>query len=109
MRMRDQSAQVIEFPKQPAVAPPVGDATLSVLVDAIAEKVAAKVRVMLADRESRVQPVLLTVADAAVYIGRTEVAVQHLVFEKQIPVVRHGRRVHLDRRDLDRWIEAHKL
>jgi excisionase family DNA binding protein len=44
---------------------------------------------------------LLNVKDAAVYLGRSEQAVQHLIFEKALPVVRIGRRVHLDRRE---WV-----
>ena len=55
-----------------------------------------------------VQPVLLTVKEAAVYLGRSEQAIQHLVFERELPVVRVGRRVHLHKRDLDAWIEANK-
>src|SRR6516225_5661384 len=45
---------------------------------------------------------------AAIYLGRSEQSVQHLIFQKELPVVRLGRRVHLDRRDLDRWIEKNK-
>jgi excisionase family DNA binding protein len=48
---------------------------------------------------------LLNVKQAAVYLGRTEQSVQHLIFQRDIPVVRMGRRVHLHRRDLDAWIE----
>jgi excisionase family DNA binding protein len=55
-----------------------------------------------------VQPVLLDVKQAAVYLGRSEQSVQHLIFEKDLPVVRKGRRVHLHRSDLDIWIEKNK-
>lgn len=55
-----------------------------------------------------IQPALLTVKEAAVYLGRSEQAIQHLIFEKLLPVVRVGRRVHLDRRDLDAFIEKNK-
>jgi len=55
-----------------------------------------------------VQPALFSVKEAAVYLGRSEQGIQHLIFEKQLPVVRFGRRVHLDRRDLDAFIEANK-
>jgi excisionase family DNA binding protein len=54
-------------------------------------------------------PRLLTVKDAAQYIGRSEQAVQHLIHRRELVVVRKGRRVHLDRADLDRWIEANKM
>jgi len=88
------------------------DTTLQKLVDAIAGEVAARVKteisVHLRHAINSVQPVLLNVKEAAVYIGRSEQAVQHLIFQKDLPVVRMGRRVHLDRRDLDTWIEKNK-
>ena len=48
---------------------------------------------------------LLTVKDAAAYLGRTVPALERLIFRKEIPVVRVGRRVRLDVKELDRWIE----
>jgi len=88
------------------------DTTLYALVSAIAEEVAVKVKSEIASHVQhlavRVQPTLLNVKEAAVYLGRSEQSVQHLIFEKELPVVRVGRRVHLDRRDLDAWIEKNK-
>jgi excisionase family DNA binding protein len=88
------------------------DSSFNVLVAAIAEQVAAKLRSALADDSghttSRIQPVLLNVKEAAIYLGRSEQSVQHLIFQRDLPVVRVGRRVHLDRRDLDAWIEKNK-
>jgi excisionase family DNA binding protein len=88
------------------------DTTLYALVSAIAEEVAAKVKSEIAAHVQhlavRVQPALLNVKEAAIYLGRSEQSVQHLIFEKELPVVRVGRRVHLDRRDLDTWIEKNK-
>jgi len=81
-------------------------------LDGIAKAIADEVAVLLREsmaRENSVEPVLLTVKQAAVYLGRSEQAVQHLIFQKDLPVVRVGRRVHLDRRDLDAWIEKHKF
>jgi excisionase family DNA binding protein len=52
---------------------------------------------------------LLTVKEAAAYIGRSEQAIQHLIHKRELIVVRTGRRVHIDRGDLDRWIEANKI
>ena len=85
-------------------------ATLEVLVSAIAAEVVAKVKDALSAHLGKpsVQPVLLNVKEAGIYIGRSEQAVQHLVFRRELPVVRLGRRVHLDRRDLDTWIEKNK-
>jgi excisionase family DNA binding protein len=51
---------------------------------------------------------LLTIDQAAVYIGRTKEAVQYLVAAGKLPVVRSDRRVFLDLHDLERWIEDHK-
>jgi excisionase family DNA binding protein len=53
-------------------------------------------------------PRLLSIAQAAIYLGRTEKAVRHLIARAELPVVRHGRRVHLDRAEIDRWIERLK-
>ena len=79
------------------------------LAKAIAEEVAGLIRSDIARMsEPSVQPALLTVKQAAVYLGRSEQSIQHLIFEKELPVVRVGRRVHLDRRDLDAWIEKNK-
>ena len=55
-----------------------------------------------------IQPALFSVKEAAVYLGRSEQSVQHLIFERELPVVRVGRRVHLHKRDLDAWIEKNK-
>ena len=76
------------------------------LLDALAERVATKI----AERQesSPVHPRLLTVEQAAVYLGRTKEAVQHLIASSKIPTVRSDRRVFLDVRDLDAWIEENK-
>jgi hypothetical protein len=52
---------------------------LDSLVQAIAEKVMARIRTELsgAGHSPRVQPALFNVKDAAVYLGRSEQAVQH--------------------------------
>jgi excisionase family DNA binding protein len=41
-------------------------------------------------------------------LGRSEQSVQHLIFNRDLPVVRVGRRVHLHRSDLDAFIEENK-
>jgi excisionase family DNA binding protein len=82
---------------------------LNVLVRAMASEIASMLKGEMARLTApSVQPALLTVKQAAVYLGRSEQAVQHLIFQKDLPVVRIGRRVHLDRRDLDTWIEKNK-
>lgn len=82
---------------------------MAVLVKAVAGEVAHLLRSELSRLNvPEVQPVLLNVKQAAVYLGRTEQSVQHLIFQKDLPVVRIGRRVHLHRKDLDSWIEKNK-
>jgi excisionase family DNA binding protein len=88
-------------------APPKLD--LEWLLDALAERVAGKVRAEFArDAGPAVQPRLLTVEQAAVYLGRTKEAVQHLATDGKIPTVRSDRRIFIDVGDLDRWIEENK-
>ena len=74
------------------------DASIKKLAQEIAKQLSAPT----------VQPVLLTVAEAATYTGRTEYSIRHLIAEGSIPVVREGRRVHLHRKDVDAWIEKNK-
>ncbi len=52
---------------------------------------------------------LLNVREAAKYIGRTESAVRELVWNEKLPHIRCDRRVMLDIRDLDRWIDTNRV
>ena len=81
------------------------------LLDSLAEKVVGRLRAELDRTETTatVRPRLLTVYQAATYLGRTKTSIQHLISERAIPVVRHDRRVFLDVRDLDNWIESAKV
>ncbi len=81
------------------------------LLDTLAEKVAGRLRALMERTETtaRVRPRLLTVHQAATYLGRSKASVQHLISDQAIPVVRHDRRVFLDVRDLDGWIDAAKV
>jgi excisionase family DNA binding protein len=82
---------------------------LSGLAKVLAGEVASFLKLELARMSlTEVRPVLLDVKQAAIYLGRSEQSVQHLIFEKDLPVVRKGRRVHLHRSDLDAWIEKNK-
>jgi len=83
---------------------------LETLLDALAERVAAKLRAELAGNGSTgtVKTRLLSVEQAAVYLGRTKEAVQHMIAAGKIPAVRSDRRVFLDSEDLDRWIQNNK-
>jgi hypothetical protein len=79
------------------------------LLDALAKRVAAHVRAELAQEGAgSVKPRLLTVEQAATYLGRTEEAMQHMIAGGKLQTVRIDRRVFLDIRDLDRLIEDNK-
>jgi excisionase family DNA binding protein len=77
-------------------------------VTALATEIAARINPQIQRRNGASVNRLLTVKEAAAYIGRTEQALQHIIHKREIVVVRKGRRVHLDRADLDRWIESNK-
>jgi excisionase family DNA binding protein len=83
-------------------------ASLELLIDAVAAKAAEKVATDLANERAPVKPRLLTVEQAATYLGRTKDAINHLVGARKLPIVRSDRRVFLDIHDLDHWIEEHK-
>lgn len=84
--------------------------TLDSIIDMLAAAIAAKLRADLrgASGVASVTPRLLTVDQAATYLGRSKEAVQHLVASGRIPIVRSDRRVFLDVKDLDSWIDASK-
>jgi len=80
--------------------------TLDSIIDTLASAVAAKLRAEPSgsSASASIAPRLLTVDQAAVYLARSKEAVQHMVSARRLPVVRDGRRVFLDVRELDRWI-----
>ena len=78
--------------------------TFDRLMEVLAEKLANK----LSQEPSRLYPRLLTLDQAAVYLGRTREALQHLASSGKVPTVRADRRVFLDRLDLDKWIDENK-
>jgi len=51
---------------------------------------------------------LLTVQEASIYLGRSIPSIRELIWNGSLPIVREGRRIHLDIIDLDRWIEQRK-
>jgi excisionase family DNA binding protein len=78
--------------------------SLDALLDVLAEKVAKR----LSQDAARLQPRLLSIEQAATYLGRTAEATQHLASSGKIPTVRADRRVFIDRLDLDEWIKDNK-
>jgi hypothetical protein len=70
------------------------DVTLNAVIDVLAERLAARVRLDLAQTGGGgVKPRLFSVEEAAVYLGRSKEAVEHI----------------LDVWDLGHWIEANKI
>lgn len=100
---------VEDTPGYPVAAMPNRD--FEEIVDRFATLVAVRVQSIMGTPSGAGKPAarLLTVKEAAAYVGRTEQAVQHLIHKKELVVVRRGRRVHLDRADLDRWIDSNKV
>lgn len=66
----------------------------------------------LAFGSSRVVPRLLRVREAACYLGMSTKAIRQLIMSGELPYVQRkpGNSPFLiDRRDLDRWTETHKV
>lgn len=63
----------------------------------------------MAEKGPSIRPRLLTVKEASVYLGRSIPSVRELIWAGTLPIVRVGRRIHLDLIDLDKWIEGHKI
>ena len=51
---------------------------------------------------------LFSVSEASLYLGRSVPSLRELIWAGSLPIVRVGRRIHLDLLDLDRFIEQHK-
>ncbi len=82
---------------------------LEIIIGAIARRVAEQVRAELAqDSTAPLKPRLLTLDQAAVYMGRSEEAMQHMVANGKVQTVRIDRRVFVDVRDLEKLIQANK-
>ena len=52
---------------------------------------------------------LFTLSEAGQYLGRSTWSVRRLIWDGALPQVRAGRRVHVDVRDMDAFIEQHKV
>lgn len=85
------------------------DGLLDALAGILAEKVATKLENNAGTGAGSVRQRLLTVDQAGSYLGRTREAVQHMVANGKLRSVRADRRVFVDRRDLDVWIEQNKF
>lgn len=83
--------------------------SLDAVIDALAAAVAEKIRAQGGDSGAEpIRPRLLSVEQAALYLGRTKPAIQHMIADGSLRPVRSDRRVFLDKQDLDKWIEQNK-
>jgi hypothetical protein len=55
-----------------------------------------------------ISPRLVSIKQSAIYLGKGVYGVRGLIWSGQIPIVRDGRKIFLDIRDLDRYIESKK-
>ncbi len=78
------------------------------ILDDLAQRVTAKLEQRISQLNRATAQRLLNVTQAAQYLGRTKVSVQHLIADGVLPVVRSDKRVFLDIRDLDAWILENK-
>ena len=78
------------------------------ILDIIAERIADKV-LRHSETTNPLRPRLLTVAQAAVYLGRTETSIRHMASRGVLPTVRGDERIQFDIQDLDRWIDQNKV
>ena len=86
-----------------------GESRFDELLDLLAERVVDKLRPQLTGVGSPViRQRLLKIEEGAKYIGRTVDAMRHMINSGKIRVVRADRRIFLDVRELDDWIERNK-
>jgi excisionase family DNA binding protein len=77
--------------------------------DRLLEMLAEKLATQLTQEPSQLYPRLLTIEQAAIYVGLTPEAIHALTEPGKIPTVQADGRVLVDRRDLDEWIEDNKV
>ncbi|HLJ90772.1 MAG TPA: helix-turn-helix domain-containing protein [Candidatus Angelobacter sp.] len=80
---------------------------IAVLAAKVAEKLERRLQELI-QNEPWVLTRLLNVAQASRYLGRSKGAIRHLIARRALPVVRVGKRVQLDRFELDAFIEKHR-
>lgn len=76
------------------------------MLEDIVERIAAKVAAKIASPQPA--PRLMSVKEAAMYLGRSEKAVRCLISNGSLPYVHADSRIQFDRLDLETWITMHK-
>ena len=59
-------------------------------------------------RREPLQKRLYTISEASLYLGRSIPSLRELIWNGSLPIIRVGRRIHLDLFDLERFIEQHR-
>lgn len=59
-------------------------------------------------RSSKIPKRLLSIKEAACYLGRSEWTIAEMVRSGRLPYIPDGKRRFLDIQDLDKWIETNK-
>lgn len=79
------------------------------LSQVIEQAVAAGVRKAFEGVNDGTNRRLLSAEQAATYLGLSKREVYNMIANKGLVAVKHGRRIMLDIRDLDAWIDFNKL
>ena len=59
--------------------------------------------------QAKVLKRLYNLSEASVYLGRSTWSVRRLIWDGALPSVKAGGRVHVDVRDMDEFVEKHKV
>jgi len=59
-------------------------------------------------KDGAIQKRLYSIKEASIYLGRSVWAVREMLWAGKIPFIRDGKRILLDIRDMDEWIEQNK-
>lgn len=84
--------------KKPETVGDISDEVLDNLADRLVKKMAA--------RSGVIQSRMMDIATTAIYLGRSEPAVRHMILRGTIPSTKLDGKIEVDRHMLDRLIEA---
>lgn len=59
-------------------------------------------------KHSSIPKRLYNIEEASIYLGRTPNAIRQMIWDGKIPIVRDTKRILLDVKDMDTWIERSK-
>lgn len=78
------------------------------LLDTFAALVASKITANLRNLPAQTSVKLYTISQVAEMLNRSKSSVQHLIAKGDLPAVRIGRRVQVEKDELERWIEQNR-